>query len=110
MIRSEVASCGCDGPVYGADLEGRGCFCFLYSAVYFDSKDYESAIKALEAGNQAAGGSVGELLYFLGQAHFKAGNIEKARGYANKARTKGYPLRYLSRKLAEHDAQKQPGK
>jgi tetratricopeptide (TPR) repeat protein len=79
----------------------------LYAGIYFDQEQYQKAIDVLKAGNQATNDSVPELLYFLGVAYFKIGDIENARIYETKARDGGFPLRYLTRKLAEHDEKKQ---
>jgi len=81
------------GPIYTA-----------YTALYFDNEEYDKAVAVLEEGNRATGDSLGELQYFLGLAYFKSGNIEQARVYEQKARENEYPLRFLTRKLAEYDA------
>jgi len=75
-----------------------------YTVVYFDQKDYHSAVEVLEEGNRNTGDRIGELQYYLGLAHFRAGNIEQARLYADKARNNRYPFKALARKLAEYDA------
>jgi len=78
----------------------------VYTAIYFDEKDYPKAIEILEQGNQATGDKIGELQYFLGLAYFYTDQIDKARIYEEKARQNKYPFRALTRKLAEHDAKK----
>ena len=79
----------------------------VYTAIYFDQKQYDKAIDILTSGNQATGDKVPELHYFLGVAYLKTGDIENARIYEKKAREGGYPFRYLTRKLAEYDAKHQ---
>ena len=65
----------------------------------FDAKDYQAAIAILQEGINSSGDS-GELHYFLGLAYFYDGNIEEAKKYAESARSLGYPLTGLARKIS----------
>lgn len=73
--------------------------------LYFDGKDYESALAVLKKGNAATDSKDAELQYFLGLAYFYVGNIEKAQEYEKKASAMGYRLRGLSRKIKRHMAE-----
>lgn len=74
-----------------------------YSLLFFDEGNYEEAAKILQEGNSATKGKVGELHYYLGLANFNLGNINAARSQAQMARSLGYPLSGLARKIAKHD-------
>lgn len=74
-----------------------------YAAILLKSKEYSRAAEILAAGNTATGDRLGEIQYFLGIALFHAGDIEAARQYEAKAIANHYPLRYLTRLLAQHD-------
>ena len=77
-----------------------------YASVLFDDKRYAEALPVLADGNRATGDQFPEIQYFLGLGYFRNGDITNARTYEKKAREGGYPFRYLTRKLAEHDAKK----
>lgn len=83
-------------PTYGPMYLG-------YSAIYFEQKDYAKAAEILREGNKATGDKIAAIQYFLGLSLFKSGQIDEARIYEAKARENRYPMRFLTRKLAEHD-------
>ena len=73
------------------------------ATLHFDKAEYTEAVSILKEGVAATEIPSAELEYFLGLAHFKDGNIEAARQQERRARSMGYPLTGLARKLTLHD-------
>lgn len=69
----------------------------------FDEKHYAEAVEVLSEGNEATGGHVPELVYYLGLAHFYNGDIETAVVYEKEARSLGYPFDGLAKKIASYE-------
>lgn len=69
----------------------------------FDEADYGSAIEALQTGLRFAEDHSGELHYFLGLAYVRVGDYENAKRQEHIARSRGYPLQGLARKIAQYE-------
>jgi tetratricopeptide (TPR) repeat protein len=75
----------------------------VMSLLHFDEEAYDKAIEVLQMGNEATGGRSAEINYFLGLSYLNADRLEEARKQADIARSLGYPLDGLARKIAERE-------
>jgi|GEM_PF-3145545 len=71
----------------------------LYAMIYFDQGEYKTAKDYLLKADRASKGQSSEVIYFLGLASFKLGQIDEAHKYAKQAADMGYPLTGLQDKL-----------
>ena len=73
----------------------------LTAVLYFDEEDYQTARHHLLLGNKVSNASSSEVLYFLGYANMKLGEVAEAKKYAQAAAKLGYPLSGLMKKIEE---------